>query len=378
MRPSKATVLLSTAALVGGLSVSRGAEAQQAGAEAFVGTWEGVLDTGQSRLRLVLHVHRADDGGMSGTLDSPDQGANGIPASEVSASDGELRFAVANLGVTYTARLSPDGAGMSGTFMQGGAQLPLDLTRQSDDPGAAATPPNRPQNPKPPLPYDTEEVAVQSAPGVTLAGTLTLPRGAGPFPAAVLVSGSGPAGPRRDGVRAQALPRPVGPPDARGDRRAPLRRPRHRRVHGQLRVRYLRGLHLGRARRCRVPEGPSGHRRGRGRRPLGGWADRADGGGALGRRRLRGDARRPGPDRRGDRHPPGGAHRTGRGSLRVGDPHQRGGAEKALRDRAHRDGHRGGGREAPCGAGGDDRGAAARPNGRKRALPRPSRRRCAR
>jgi pimeloyl-ACP methyl ester carboxylesterase len=192
LRTSTASVLLSAAALVGGLSHPCGAHAQQTGAEAFVGTWEGVLDTGTARLRLVLHVSRADDGVMSGTLDSPDQGANGIPASEVSAADGELRFAVANLGATYTARLSTDGASMSGTFMQGGAQLPLDLNRQSGDPGAAATPPNRPQNPTPPLPYDTEEVTVQSAPGVTLAGTLTLPRGAGPFPAAVLVSGSGP------------------------------------------------------------------------------------------------------------------------------------------------------------------------------------------
>jgi hypothetical protein len=45
----------------------------------------------------------------------------------------------------------------------------------------------------PPYPYDTVAVSIANpaAPGVTLAGTLTLPRGKGPFPAAVLITGSG-------------------------------------------------------------------------------------------------------------------------------------------------------------------------------------------
>jgi pimeloyl-ACP methyl ester carboxylesterase len=50
----------------------------------------------------------------------------------------------------------------------------------------------RPQEPRPPFPYRSEEVTVESVPGVRLAGTLTIPPGAGPHPAVVLVSGSGP------------------------------------------------------------------------------------------------------------------------------------------------------------------------------------------
>lgn len=50
----------------------------------------------------------------------------------------------------------------------------------------------RPQTPRPPFSYESEEVTVESAPGVTLAGTLTIPEGEGPFPAVVLLSGSGP------------------------------------------------------------------------------------------------------------------------------------------------------------------------------------------
>jgi fermentation-respiration switch protein FrsA (DUF1100 family) len=48
----------------------------------------------------------------------------------------------------------------------------------------------RPQLPKPPFPYLEEAVSYSNG-EVTLAGTLTLPPGAGPFPALLLVSGSG-------------------------------------------------------------------------------------------------------------------------------------------------------------------------------------------
>jgi len=51
---------------------------------------------------------------------------------------------------------------------------------------------NRPQVPAKPYPYREEEVAFDSLGGARLAGTLTLPQGPGPFPAAVLISGSGP------------------------------------------------------------------------------------------------------------------------------------------------------------------------------------------
>ena len=52
----------------------------------------------------------------------------------------------------------------------------------------------RPQDPVRPYPYDEEEVSYPNpkAEGVTLAGTLTLPKGSGPYPAVLLITGSGP------------------------------------------------------------------------------------------------------------------------------------------------------------------------------------------
>ncbi len=51
----------------------------------------------------------------------------------------------------------------------------------------------RPQTPKPPFPYLSETIIVQNKKAnVSIEGTLTIPEGNGPFPAVILVSGSGP------------------------------------------------------------------------------------------------------------------------------------------------------------------------------------------
>ena len=44
------------------------------------GTWEGTLDTGMAKLRVVFHIVNTEEG-LVATLDSPDQNAAGIPAS---------------------------------------------------------------------------------------------------------------------------------------------------------------------------------------------------------------------------------------------------------------------------------------------------------
>src|SRR5688572_14645254 len=66
----------------------------------------------------------------------------------------------------------------------------LPANAQNVPPGAQ---PTRSQEPRPPLPYRSEDVRYRNASaGIDLAGTLTIPQGSGPFPAVVLISGSGP------------------------------------------------------------------------------------------------------------------------------------------------------------------------------------------
>ena len=89
-----------------------------------------------------------------------------------------------------TPQLSDDGAQIKGTWAQGGQTFPLDLTRGD---ASSMKGPNRPQEPKPPLPYESEDVTYANPhANITLAGTLTRPRAAGPFPVVLLITGSGP------------------------------------------------------------------------------------------------------------------------------------------------------------------------------------------
>lgn len=154
-----------------------------------VGSWSGTLVAGPQQIEIIFHVAAADDG-LTGTMDVPAQGATGIPLTTVTFTDGTLvmTFPVPG-GGRYEGTVDGSGDTIAGTFTQGGQPFPMSITRGEGVP----IPLERPQEPLPPYPYQVEEVAFPNqAAGLELAGTLTLPEGAGPFPAAILVSGSGP------------------------------------------------------------------------------------------------------------------------------------------------------------------------------------------
>jgi len=153
------------------------------------GRWSGTLTAGAQQFEIVWNLHMGDDGSLSGTMDVPAQGAAGIPLTTVQLEGRTLTltFPVPG-GGSYEGTLSDDGEGITGTFTQAGQNIPMDLSR-----GEPAPPPARPQEPNEPFPYEATDVSfANKQAGVTLAGTLTVPTGPGPFPAAVLVSGSGP------------------------------------------------------------------------------------------------------------------------------------------------------------------------------------------
>jgi pimeloyl-ACP methyl ester carboxylesterase len=153
------------------------------------GAWDGVLKTPSAQLHLVLHVKTGPGGTVAG-LDSVDQLAYGLNVSSLSRAGDAVGFELPALRVVFKGTLAADGQSMSGQFVQGDTPMPLTLTRRA---AAVATAPNRPQTPQPPFPYTAQDVAFDDAAAhVRLAGTLTLPPGPGPFPAVVLVAGSGP------------------------------------------------------------------------------------------------------------------------------------------------------------------------------------------
>lgn len=151
----------------------------------LVGTWHGLLDVGK-KLRLDIHISKSGDT-YSGKLDSPDQGVKDIPATKVEFTNNTLIFEVKNLGVSYSGNLKSDS--IDGNFKQGGFSTKLLLTRSDVELKAA----NRPQNPLGPFDYLEEDVSFENkVEKFNLSGTLTYPKGKGPFPAVILVSGSGP------------------------------------------------------------------------------------------------------------------------------------------------------------------------------------------
>lgn len=142
-------------------------------------SWSGELETMGQKLPIVMNLV---DGKC--TLDSPLQGAAGIPATVQLLTKDSIKISVESIGASYAARYV-DGQ-LQGTFTQNGIKIPLNMKEISP------TGPNRPQTPKGPFPYTTEEVTfVNAKAGATLAGTLTVPKG-GAKRVMIMVTGSGP------------------------------------------------------------------------------------------------------------------------------------------------------------------------------------------
>jgi hypothetical protein len=130
---------------------------------------------GTVKLRLALHLNER------ATLDSLDQDAFDLPLESVLRSGNRLSFRAPRPGGRFEGMFTADGRAIEGTWTQRGGALPLRFERGNP----------RPQEPRPPYAYESEEVAIRTG-AARLAGTLTLPRGGGPYPAVVLITGSGP------------------------------------------------------------------------------------------------------------------------------------------------------------------------------------------
>lgn len=154
--------------------------------------WSGKLNiSSEMSLTLVLHI-KQKEGQYLASLDSVDQGAMGIPASKVKIENNDLVLEFSNIGAQFKGEHS--GTKINGTFHQGGQKFPLSFAPISQElKQQISKTSSRPQEPKAPYPYLEEEVNYSHVEQkFTFAGTLTKPKGEGPFAAAILVSGSGP------------------------------------------------------------------------------------------------------------------------------------------------------------------------------------------
>ena len=153
-------------------------------AQDISGSWYGVAKIQGIELRLVLNINKTADG-YSATMDSPDQGAKGIPVNNISFKDSVLKISINNINLDYEGKLNTL-THFIGNVKQGSMTFPLILTKEKIER-------LRPQEPIQPYPYYSEDLTFENKnAGITLAGTLTLPKKEGKFPAVILISGSGP------------------------------------------------------------------------------------------------------------------------------------------------------------------------------------------
>jgi dipeptidyl aminopeptidase/acylaminoacyl peptidase len=166
----------------------------QTPAKDFAGSWNGTLDAGGQKLRLVVTVTKSDAGTYAGKFESVDQGAT-VPIDTITVNGDAVSFQIKSAAIVFEGTLNKERTELTGTFTQSDQKFPLTFTR-SEPAAVTPTPKPKPDYSAPAdAPYIAEEVLVKTPAGHTLAGTLTLPKTASrtqPVSAIVTVTGSGP------------------------------------------------------------------------------------------------------------------------------------------------------------------------------------------
>lgn len=160
--------------------------------QGITGNWQGSLDAGGKKLRIIFHITKTEAGYQT-KFDSPDQNAYGLPAGSTLLQADSLSISIDLIKGGYKGRW--DGKDLvTGIFSQGPANLPMDLSRLGDLESASDPITKiKPQTPKPPFSYLSEEVSYRNEEQqIQLAGTLTKPSSGNGFPVVLLITGSGP------------------------------------------------------------------------------------------------------------------------------------------------------------------------------------------
>lgn len=174
-RPRVVLLLTMTGLWIGGPAVA------QAPSDPPAGTWSGTVELPGFRLPFAV-TFSTTDAGLEASMDIPVQNAFGLPLARVSTGGGRVHFELeASIGLAVWDG-AYDGESIEGEFTQNGQRGSFRMT-----PGGLE-PVEEPDDTD--LPYRVEELAFDNG-DVHLAGTLTLPEGSGPFPAVVMITGSG-------------------------------------------------------------------------------------------------------------------------------------------------------------------------------------------
>ena len=168
--------------------IKRGLPAKKPTIKGLDGDWKATINRNGVDLRLILHIQTTDSG-TSATIDSPDTMANNISVSDLTKDGDQVGYKIAIIDGVFKGTLTGPNTLVGTWDVEGEETLTVTYTRTDE-----VIKRNRPQVPTEPYGYQVEEITYKNtrADDVTLSGTLTYPEGEGPFPAAILISGSGP------------------------------------------------------------------------------------------------------------------------------------------------------------------------------------------
>lgn len=151
--------------------------------ELIAGQWKGLLSSPLGKIELQLIINTDP---LSGKL-SASSGIQGIALQELTFEKDTFSFTIPLAQIQYKGHFQ-EGT-IHGTWQEGSKQANL-IFKRPDVTAISST--KRVQTPRAPFPYTVEEVVIKTAtPGIHLSGTLTLPKGEGPFPAAILLTVAG-------------------------------------------------------------------------------------------------------------------------------------------------------------------------------------------
>jgi hypothetical protein len=133
----------------------------------------------------VVLQFRIDEGPgqeLTGVFDSPMEGATDLPVT-IAADEADVTIEIPVAAAVFEGTVETNS--LSGIWKQSGAEVPMVFERRPEPFAFVRT-----QEPQPPFPYKSMEMRFDNGP-IPLRGTLLIPDGDGPFPVAVLISGSG-------------------------------------------------------------------------------------------------------------------------------------------------------------------------------------------
>jgi len=152
------------------------------------GIWSGKLSFPNTiKLTIVFHFAKDNSGNYTAIMDSPDQGAKGIPTESVTIKEDSILIKVPAIAGSFEGKIFTDSMKIDGKWKQGG--MSFDLAVYKVDKVEEV---KRPQEPKEPFPYKVVDVKFENKiDNITLAGTLTMPQEGENFPAVIMITGSG-------------------------------------------------------------------------------------------------------------------------------------------------------------------------------------------